>query len=226
MPRNRYKQSKDNAPLQVPSVRVISVKAYGKDTGQPVDVKLRNIPVTWGIPMDETVFSLWFAQWVYLPFMPWDGVAIAMNTYLPKARNYIHDSFLDMGKTDWLVMLDSDVLPPPNFLDRLLSHNKKMVGGWYKMKGGMGEPVVYDYGEKINIWKQRQVPGKGLESVGAAGAGCWLMHRDVAKAIGHSPYNLEIGGEDMTLCETVHKAGFETWIDWDIACAHAGVGIT
>lgn len=232
MTHNRHKPTKmtsENAPLQVPSVRVISVKAFGKDTGKPVDVKLRGIPVTWGIPMDETVFSLWFSNFVHLPVMPWDSVAITMSTYLPSARNYIHDKFLDNGTSEWLVMLDSDVLPPPDFLDRLLSHNKKMVGGWYKLKGGMHEPVVYDYGDKkdlVNYWKKRTVAGKGLEKVDAAGAGCWLMHRDVAQAIGHSPYDMETGGEDLSLCLKVHAAGFDTWIDWDVACAHAGVAYT
>jgi len=62
--------------------------------------------------------------------------------------------------------------------------------------------------------------------VDAAGAGCWLMHRDVAKAIGHSPYDMQTGGEDLSLCLKVHEAGFDTWIDWDIACAHAGVAFT
>jgi len=189
---------------------------------------LRNYGVLWGLPMDEVMFSIWFSNFVHLPVMPWDSFSICMNTYLPMARNTIHNAFIESG-LEWLVMLDSDVLPPPTFLDKLLASKKKMVGGWYRKKGGAGYPVVYDYvktDEKGIHWHNiRKVPGSGLEKVDAAGAGCWLMHRDVAKAIGTKPYNEEHGGEDLDLCVKVNKAGFNIYIDWEIACAHAGVGV-
>ncbi len=163
--------------------------------------------------------------------MPWDNFHFCMNTYLPEARNQIHSTFLKTT-AEWLVMLDSDVIPPPNFATKLMSHNKKMVGGWYCKKDmlnpDMRFPVVYDYAaekDNVHFWNIRKQPGKGLERVDAAGAGCWLIHRDVAKAIGEHPYNMEHGGEDMELCVKVRNAGFDLWIDWDVACSHIGTAV-
>lgn len=206
------------------------VLRQGKVATVPLDITIRDMPIQWGIPMDETMFTLWFSNWVNLDVMPWDDIAISHSTYLPEARNFVHESFVKYSKLEWLMMLDSDVMPPPSVLQQLLSHGKLMVGGWYRKKGGMNEPVVYDYqGKKEDGkhgWKIRMVPGEGLERVDGAGAGCWLMHRSVAEAIGLKPYDMERGGEDLGLCLKVKEAGFDCWIDWKLACAHLGVGIT
>jgi len=192
-------------------------------------VKLRYIPVAWGIPFDEVVFSKWVINTIGLPMMPWDTVITTTSTYLPDARNTIHKNFVEASDAEWLVMLDSDVLPPLDFLHRLMAHKKKMVGGWYRKKGDLYQPVVYDFSHNDEDGKAkydiRHEPGYGLESVDAAGAGCWLMHRDVAEAIGPKPYDMIRGGEDLELCRKVVLAGFELFIDWDIACAHCGVAI-
>lgn len=190
-------------------------------------VKIRHIPVTWGIPFDEVVFSKWVVNTFRLQMMPWDSVCTTQSTYLPDARNSIHSDFLSTGN-EWLVMLDSDVIPPPDFLDRLLAHHLPMVGGWYHKKGEPFDPVVYDFDHIGDDGKYkyriRKEPGAGLEEVDAAGAGVWLMHRDVAKAVGERPYDMEHGGEDLRLCERVKAAGFKIYIDWSVACAHCGVG--
>lgn len=192
-----------------------------------VSLKIRTDAVAWAIPFDEIVFSKWMINFLSLRMMPWDDIITSLSTYLPDARNICHSNFVENSHCQWMIMLDSDVLPPPDFLGRLLDHDKKMVGGWYRMKADPYQPVVYDFekvSEKgINQYLQRTQPGEGLESVDAAGAGIWLMHRDVAEAVGKKPYDMVKGGEDLLLCEKAHDAGFETWIDWDIACAHCGV---
>jgi hypothetical protein len=191
-------------------------------------ITVRKFSVFWGIPMDEICFSLWFHNFTQLPVMPWDDIGVCMGTYITLARNSIHNGFLATN-CDWGIMLDSDVMPPPDFLDKLLAHNKPFVGGWYRQKGGKNLPVVYDFDEELNArgedaWRIRATPGTGLEKVDAAGAGCWLMHKSVAKAIGESPLTVT-WGEDFELCQKVREAGFEVWIDWNISCAHVGVGM-
>jgi len=192
-----------------------------------VPFELRTEKVYWAFPMDEILFSLWFRNFLQLDIMPWDDTGITMNTYLPMARNYLHKRFLE-SDANWMVMLDSDVLPPADFLKKLMAHNLPIVGGWYKKKGGNSEPVVYDYVEESGKdgyywWRIRKKPGRGLEKVDGAGAGCWLLQKKVAEAIGEQPYEMEKGGEDMDFCMKIKKAGFDIHIDWDIACAHAGV---
>jgi len=206
---------------------LVTNRPDGQQVKVNIPVKIRRIPVAWGFPLDEIIFTKWFVNLMGLPIMPWDPIMTAQSTYLPDARNIIHSNFVNEEKVDWLLMLDSDVCPPPNFLEKLMSHKLPIVGGWYRKKGGENPPVVYDYhgiGEDGKMqWQVRQTPGKGLEKVDGAGAGCWLLHRKVAEAVGEKPYDMLRGGEDLDFCMKVKKAGFDIYVDWDIACAHAGV---
>jgi hypothetical protein len=222
--RDFYQVLKQSVPDQT---KVITNRPDGQTVAATIPVKVRKAVVAWGFPLDEVLFSKWFVNYLSLPVMPWDVNLTAQSTYLPDARNIIHRNFLNGCGAEWLVMLDSDVLPPPDFLEKLLAHHLPMVGGWYRKKGHGNPPVVYDYqglGEDDKMqWRARQAPGTGLEQVDGAGAGCWLMRRDVAQAIGEEPYDLIHGGEDLSLCLKVRAAGFPIYIDWNIACAHAGV---
>ena len=198
---------------------------------------LRTTPVCGGIPFDEISYSRWVqSMFIHNRMMPWDDFMTTASTYLPEARNDIHEDYVSLTGDDWLMMLDSDVSPPPAIVDKLLAHTKdpdvKMVGGWYRKKaepyspvvyqdlGGLGEDGKYSY----RIYEESDI-GTGLERVDAAGAGCWLMHRSVAEAIGKRPYDMEHGGEDLKLCKKVLEAGFKLFIDWSLACGHVGVGV-
>lgn len=213
---------------RVPETRkVITNRASGESVCATIPIKIRTMVVAWGFPLDEVVFSKFFVNYLGLPVMPWDVNLTAQGTYLPDARNIIHENFVKNCDAEWLVMLDSDVLPPPNFLDKLLAYKKPLVGGWYRKKGGINNPVVYDYkgldADGKMAWLARAEPGTGLEQVDGAGAGVWLMHRTVAEAIGERPYDMTRGGEDLELCLKVTAAGFPIFIDWSINCAHCGV---
>lgn len=190
-------------------------------------VRLRAQPVAWAIPTDEVLYARFFTNFLRLRWMPWDDLYTIGSTYLPDARNTLHQFFLEKSECEHLVMLDSDVLPPPDFLERLLAHNRPLVGGWYRKKDEAGTPCVYDYVKQddanVYWWNARSQPGTGLEQVDGAGAGCWLMRKDVARALGPKPYDMNQGGEDLTLCKRVTDLGFPIFIDWSIACAHAGV---
>lgn len=224
MSRNRHNTQNEQQIIPVIADRK-NVYTNGEILNVPV--RLRTESIYWAFPMDELLFSKWFLNFINLDFMPWDSFGIQLNTYLPDARNFLHEKFLK-SNLNWMVMLDSDVLPPPNFIEKLMSHDKPMVGGWYRKKTGNGEPVVYDYvlnDKGIHWWRIRKEPGTGLEKVDGAGAGCWLMKKEVAEALGPKPYEMEHGGEDLDLCYKVNQAGFPIYIDWSIACAHAGVAV-
>jgi hypothetical protein len=198
--------------------------------GEKHPVKIRTIPVMWGIPCDELGFSKFWRRFVTTAnYMPWDSFAISEGTYLEKARNRIHNNFLT-SNLPYLMMLDSDILFPPDTLERLLVHKLPMVGGWYKDKNAEDHhPVIYDFIEDkdgMAIFRHRKEPGTGLERVGGMGAGCWLMSREVAQALGEDPYghNIAGGGEDMKLCRRLLELNIPLYVDWTINCAHVGVG--
>lgn len=181
-------------------------------------------PVMWGIPCDEIMYSRFFTFFVkHAGVMPTDKFAISENTYLPKARNIIHRAFLKETDFPYLMMLDSDVMFPPNIAASLMAHNLPMVGGWYRdKKADDHHPVIFDHVE--HTWKYREAPGTGVEKVDGMGAGCWLMSRKVAETLGESPYSMEFGGEDLTLCLKLASLDIPLYVDWSINCAHLGVG--
>lgn len=212
---------------------------------------LRVTQVCWAFPMDEILFQDFFVNMWRLRPMPWDEILTVKNTYLPGARNKLHKQFVNDAQSDWLVMLDSDVLVPPNFLDRLLMHHKrdprkKVLSGYYHVKGEPYNPVVYEYITKLDAdklpydakghvgevaWYRQYTPeeenirreAKKLERVTGVGAGCMLMHREVAASIGEEPYDMSEGGEDLTLCRKITEAGYDIYVDWSLASAHVGV---
>jgi hypothetical protein len=162
--------------------------------------------------------------------MPFDGFLNSEGTYLQKARNEIHDKFMK-GQAPYLMMLDSDILFPPELLHKLLFHKLPIVGGWYRDKKSEDHhPCVYDFVEDdpkgFAVFRHRKEIGTGLEKVDAMGAGCWLMTRETAMALGEEPYGTNIagGGEDFILCRRLMKLGIPLHVDWSISCAHLGVG--
>jgi len=188
---------------------------------------IRTTVITWGIPMDEIVYAKFFSNFMQLMKMPWDSVITTESTYIPDARNVIHNMFLKSADAPYLMMLDSDVLPPPNIVSALLAHDKHIVGGWYRKKSREdAHPVVYDFAredDKGIFYSHREKPGTGMEKVDGMGAGCWLMSRELAEALGESPYSMDKAAEDLVLCRKIDKLGYEMWVDWDLPCAHCGV---
>jgi hypothetical protein len=220
-------------PNGTPQTRTYTVEGMGLVSEGNAPVIIRTFRLFWGVPCDEIGFSnFWIRFEGYANKMPWDGFAGSEGTYLPKARNIIHDAYLDSHK-DYLalMMLDSDILFPPNLIDRLLEHNLPIVGGWYRDKKAPNHhPCVYDFlsedDKGVASWNARPAPGTGLERVDGMGAGCWLMKREVAEALGRSPYDLNSGGEDMKISRKLMNLGIPLYVDWTLNCAHAGVGIT
>jgi hypothetical protein len=251
MSRNRHKSEK---PAVITDYALVAEKMKGRvptdvthshyESGQSTDIRrtltIRPFPIAIGVPMDELMFSKFFSTFATLSIMPWDAVFTTSSTLVEEARNIIHNIFLEKSKVPYLLMLDSDCLPPPDLIERLLADDKPVVGGWYRKKEKFAvkdldgnikiyqRPVVYDFSrhdeEKDHYYySQRLEPGTGLEKVDAMGAGCWLIKREVIEAVGPSPFSLSGSGEDMCFCRAVYKAGYEVWVDWDIPVAHAGV---
>ena len=203
-------------------------------------LQIRTVPVTIGVPMDEQMFSKFFSNFVCLSIMPWDNYITTASTLVHQARNIIHDVFLEKSLSPYLFMIDSDVLPPPDIIERLIAHDLPFVGGFYRKKEKfpvkqldgtetvVQRPVVYDYShyDKENdrhMYNQRVETKTGLEKVDGLGAGCLLIKREVIEAVGKSPFNLNQSGEDLCFCRAVIDAGYDVVVDWDASCAHSGV---
>ena len=195
------------------------------------NVRFRRFSIAWGVPMDELGYSYWFMHFVQQSIMPWDDIIICLNTYLPEARSFIHESFVKESKASkYLVMLDSDVIPPMGSIEKLITYKLPLVGGWYPKKSEIEserKPVVYDFVRIAEdgkaMWRIRNKIGEGIEEVDGAGAGFWVMNREVAEAIGPRPYDYLRCGEDLELCLKVREAGYKMYIDWNLKAEHRGV---
>ena len=113
-------------------------------------VRLRTTQICWALPMDEIVFQDFLVNLWRMRPMPWDEFLTVKNTYLPGARNKLHKQFVEDAQSSWLFMIDSDILPPPDFVERMLKHHlkdprKKVLNGYYHVKGEPYNPVVYEY---------------------------------------------------------------------------------
>ena len=203
-----------------------------------IALKLRTTPITWGMPMDELLYSKFFTNFLHLNMMPWDSVITTESTYLPDARNYIHEIFVTKESTEYLFMLDSDVMAPPLIVESLMAHNKPIVSGVYHKKENymvktpdgnefpIARPVVYDWVEEKDgkYWfSNRNTDGTGVEKVAGVGMGCVLMRKDVAVALGPRPFDMNAGGEDLVLCKKMMDLGIDLYVDWSLKCAHLGV---
>lgn len=238
-PNPKYEAIANQIENRIPQdVKHVSYSAGGHTAEIRRHLILRTQPISIGLPMDELMFSKFFVNYCGIDWMPWDAVITTVSTYLPDARNKIHNMFLENDTTSHLLMLDSDVLAPPDIISKLLDHDKDLVGGFYRKKEHfplvnpdgskrfIQRPVVYDfdsYKDGVPMYVARMEAGKGLESVAAMGAGCWLMSRKLAEALGKNPYDMNSGGEDMVICKKVKDLGYDIWVDWGIPCAHAGV---
>ena len=212
-----------------PKERTVRVMTGGAIESIQRPVIIRKTPVVWGIPCDEIMYSKFFQYFIkHANYMPWDGWCFTEDTYLPKARNFIHNAFLLESTMPYLLMVDSDIVFPPDLVDRLMAHNLPIVGGWYKdKKKDSHPPVVFDFvpGDDDYLHVVPRQKGNGLERVEAMGTGNWLMKREVAEALGESPYSLNRGGEDLEICWKLKQLGIPLHVDWDIALAHVGVGV-
>jgi len=203
---------------------------FKKSPDVKVELNYRRTPVMWGIPCDELGFSKFWIRFVGTAgLMPFDQFFAVEGTYLQKARNDIHNMFLK-SKLPYLVTLDSDIMFPPKMLETLMAHNLPVVGGWYRDKNAEDHhPVVYDFVEdkaEFAVFRHRKEAGTGLEKVGAIGMGCWVMNRETAERLGESPYGHKIagGGEDFILCRKLMELNIPLHVDWNMNCAHLGVG--
>lgn len=144
---------------------------------------------------------------------------------LTNARNGIIKYFLSNGY-DYLLMIDTDTLPPSNTIEKLLSHNKHIVG--FLTHGGTKEnknekPIVLKSGNLVAggirgldyySWEEiEQMNGK-LTKVWATSVGCLLVKREVFEAgvkFRYTPYFN--AGEDVWFFLEANSAGFEFWLD-------------
>ncbi len=140
------------------------------------------------------------------------GFIFEQGPYVSFNREEIAARFMN-GDGTHLFMVDSDMMFGPEVLDKLLAHDKDIVGArYYRRQGKEKDPVV----------KTRfDLPGMSLPNHiyknYALGGGCMLIKREALAKIPRPWFSLgEIDrpvGEDIFFCSRAKENGLEIWED-------------
>jgi len=175
----------------------------------------------------DTQLMVWLMQLMH------DGrydLHYSFPVYKPisSARNRIVREFLDAPEPfDFLLMIDSDVIPNRNPLD-LVEEDLDVVGHVCPIwKGNLapGREVMWN----VEPLEGSMLLGAGLARVRAIGAGCLLIARRVLESPEmRGPFREEYDddgvmtrGEDVVFCHRARAAGFEVWADLSARCHHS-----
>lgn len=156
-----------------------------------------------------------------------EGYTIAEN------RNYLAIQAQKNG-SDYLFMVDDDMVFPPETLETLVKHDKDIIGVASNSRmlplshtvGLMNENGEYVSRESIKPWNK--LP-KELFKCYSVGTGVILIKMSVFERI-EKPYFafdvLDSGkvatGEDGWFCKQAHKATIDIWCDPTIQIGHIG----
>lgn len=139
-----------------------------------------------------------------------EGHTVAEN------RNYIATQSL-RNKCDYLLFVDDDMVFPEDTLEKLLAHDKHIVGvNSHSRVLPLKTTVKGDLGET-------------LSSVEVVGTGILLVKTDVFKKIsqphfqfGVTDFGWTFMGEDAWFCKKAKECGFGIWCDPTIEVKHIG----
>jgi len=161
------------------------------------------------------------------------------------SRNVIVKDFLDnpnLSGADWLLMIDSDIVPPLNILDMTLA-DKDVTTAFCRVKrndDGVSRDIpvcLYRESEGQDYEYDPSRMTGDLQKCDAVGTGCILIHRRVLvkmrEAMKDWPsekkgwfrfiYDEEgkmVKGEDLDFSEKARELGFEIWFDSRFRCLH------
>lgn len=144
-----------------------------------------------------------------------------------KARNVIAHGVLE-GGYDYVLMIDSDVIVPPDTLKLFLENPAPICFGVYPHKNTTKHQVelfklgTENYSERYS-YEELTKPRMKIKG---AGFGCAFIHADVFKKLPYPHFqyiSYETGhflSEDLYFCSVARQEGYELWADTRIRCQH------
>lgn len=112
--------------------------------------------------------------------------------------------------------VDDDMIYPEDTLERLLAHDKDIVGAKYANRRGDGEVIEY-FGDPLT----------GMFKCKALGGGCVLVRSDVFRKIKQpwfwyviNPNGAIIMSNDWYFCKKARESGYDIWCDSALKVGH------
>jgi len=162
-----------------------------------------------------------------------DMIHIQSSPRIHEARNQVVDQFAQLDQQpEWLLMLDSDMTFEPDLLERMMAYahpeRVPILGGLCFGGGRVNDPFPTIYrltqeGNYASLDKVHDYPRDALVKVGATGAACLLVHRQVYAAM-HKAFGTLADGRmnpSPWFAEGVFGANGESWGEDTAFCLRA-----
>jgi 2-polyprenyl-3-methyl-5-hydroxy-6-metoxy-1,4-benzoquinol methylase len=147
-----------------------------------------------------------------------------------RARNHLVDLAI-MNECEYLLMLDDDMVIPPDLFLKLVAHDKDVIGALYYQRGGAFHPVLMrqmsakDGFRSIEFLNHfdKALMHPGLHPVDVIGGGCLLFKVDVFRQMQQPYFWIDgIVGTDVSICTRLREAGIQPYADTSIELGHLG----
>lgn len=160
------------------------------------------------------------------------------SAYTHHNRNVLMQNAINRGSTH-LMFIDTDMTFPADGVQRLLAHDKDIIGGSYNLRRP-GEPTstVKQLDRSATTLDMTR-----LQRVRAVGTGFMLIRLDAVKRIDapsggtdsagepmpplwfYFDHSGEWVGEDVYFCDLARKSGIDVWCDPTIPLGHIGEAV-
>lgn len=147
-----------------------------------------------------------------------------------RARNALVNE-ARQAEADYLLMLDDDMIIPPDLLQRMMVHDKDVTGALYYQRGGAYHPVVMQINNRDDgtfscsflSATDPMIMQPGLYPVDVIGGGCMLFKMHVFDKVLEPYFWWEANnGTDIAICRRMLGQGYQPYIDTSIELGHLG----
>jgi GT2 family glycosyltransferase len=146
-------------------------------------------------------------------------VLMETGSLICRQREMLVIGALEMNPTH-IMWLDSDMMFPPDLVERLLDHDRDIVACNYPTRSLPFKGVAYTRIGDWNSWLGHEPKGSVIEIVEGVGMGCMLVKSSVYQAIKRPWFEInwmheyqDHIGEDFYFCIKARKHGYEIAID-------------
>lgn len=169
-----------------------------------------------------------------------------------RCRNRIFTYAVENGY-DHVLMMDSDVIPPIDIIERLLLHKKDVVSGlyfglfnvnrkqevksvawkclteaeWDEVRGQLMSDIVKKREDIRRNLTEEEINSGKLQEVIIPSAGCMLVSQDVFSKFKYGVLDVPSkfsSGDDIYFCRKVREAGIKLYCDPSVKCKHLTEG--
>lgn len=133
---------------------------------------------------------------------------------------------------DFVFFVDDDMLLPRDALQRLLAHNRPVVGAVAFRRVEPFSPCIFTqvatpdapkraiYQPITHVNGQRIDRAHGLLQVAAIGMSCTLIHRSVFERLTYPYFSYGELSEDLSFCQRLGEMGIPIFADLDLSIGH------